>query len=319
MKRLLRLAVAAALIALLLPGLARAQDYPTKPIFIVVGPGPDTLARLVGARLTAAWGQQVLVDPQPAAGGVVAVRAVAKAPPDGYVLLLTTGSYSINEALRPTLPVKLLRDLEPVALIGTLSFVLVTSPANPANSLDDLIKLARAKPGTVICASSGVGTTAHLGCELIKHAAKIDIMHVPYRGLGNAIVDVLGGRVDFTFAVPTVIPQVHSGQLKALAVSGPNRLAALPDVPTLRELGYPEAEFQSWNGVHAPAGTPKAIVDKLNNEIDAYVKTPDMVQRMQDLGFAPGGGTPEEFGEFVKRDLERWNKAVQETGVTLNE
>jgi tripartite-type tricarboxylate transporter receptor subunit TctC len=299
--------------------LAQTQTYPNKPIFFVVGPGPDALARFVGQRLTEAWGQQVLVDIQPAAGGVIAERRVASAPPDGYTMLLTTGSYSINEALRPSLPVKILRDLEPVALIGTLSFVLVTSPSHPAKSLAEMIKLAASKPGALNCASSGVGTTAHLGCEMLKQAAKVDFGHVPYRGAASALVDIMGGRVDFTFSVPTVVPQIKAGELRALAISGPQRLAALPDVPTLAELGYPEAEFQSWNGVHVPRGTPKAVIEKLNTEIDKFVNTPQMHQRMEDFGFESGHGTPEQFGAFVKNDMERWNSVVKTTGVKLED
>jgi tripartite-type tricarboxylate transporter receptor subunit TctC len=266
---------------------ARAQDYPTRPVFIVVGPGPDTMARLFGQKLSEAWGQQVLVDPQPAGGGVVAMRAVARAQPDGHTMLLTTGSYTINEALRPNLPVLLLRDFEPVAEIGALSFILITNPALPIKSLDDLVKAARAQPGKLNCASSGVGTTAHLGCEMLNRFANVDILHVPYKGVGPALVDLLGGRVEITFAVPTIIEQVKSGQVRALAVTGPKRLPGLPDVPTVAEAGFAELEFGSWNGLHVP------------------------------LGFTPEGGSPEQFGEFVKRDLARWQKIVQDTHVKV--
>src|SRR5215470_18993505 len=162
---------------------ARAQDFPTRPVFIVVGPGPDTVARLFGQKLSEAWGQQVLVDPQPAGGGVAAMRSVARAQPDGHTMLLTTGSYTINEALRPNLPVLLMRDFEPAAEIGALSFILITSPALPYKSLDDVVKAARAQPGKLNCASSGVGTTAHLGCEMLNRVANVDIVHVPYKGL----------------------------------------------------------------------------------------------------------------------------------------
>jgi tripartite-type tricarboxylate transporter receptor subunit TctC len=296
---------------------ARAQDYPTRPVFIVVGPGPDTMARLFGQKLSEAWGQQVLVDPQPAGGGVVAMRAVARAQPDGHTMLLTTGSYTINEALRPNLPVLLMRDFEPVAEIGALSFILVTNPALPIKSLDDLVKAARAQPGKLNCASSGVGTTAHLGCEMLNRFANVDILHVPYKGVGPALVDLLGGRVEITFAVPTIIEQVKSGQVRALAVTGPKRLPGLPDVPTVAEAGFAELEFGSWNGLHVPVGTPKPIVAKINSAIAKARDLPDIRQRMTELGFMPEGGSPEQFGEFVKRDLARWQKVVKETGVKV--
>jgi tripartite-type tricarboxylate transporter receptor subunit TctC len=296
---------------------ARAQDYPTRPVFIVVGPGPDTMARLFGQKLSEAWGQQVLVDPQPAGGGVVAMRAVARAQPDGHTMLLTTGSYTINEALRPNLPVLLLRDFEPVAEIGALSFILVTNPALPTKSLADLVKAARAQPGKLNCASSGVGTTAHLGCEMLNRFANVDILHVPYKGVGPAMVDLLGGRVEITFAVPTIIEQVKSGQVRALAVTGPKRLPGLPDVPTVAEAGFAELEFGSWNGLHVPLGTPRPIVAKINAAIARARDLPDIRQRMTELGFTPEGGSPEQFGEFVKRDLARWQKVVKETGVKV--
>jgi tripartite-type tricarboxylate transporter receptor subunit TctC len=318
MSRLLALSALALIIAgasCALP--ARAQDYPTRPVFIVVGPGPDTMARLFGQKLSEAWGQQVLVDPQPAGGGVVAMRAVARAQPDGHTMLLTTGSYTINEALRPNLPVLLIRDFEPVAEIGALSFILVTNPALPIKSLDDLVKAARAQPGKLNCASSGVGTTAHLGCEMLNRFANVDLLHVPYKGVGPALVDLLGGRVEITFAVPTIIEQVKSGQVRALAVTGPKRLPGLPDVPTVAEAGFAELEFGSWNGLHVPVGTPKPIVAKINSAIARARDLPDIRQRMTELGFTPEGGSPEQFGEFVKRDLARWQKIVQDTRVKV--
>ena len=316
-----RLALAALLCASVLAifgaGTTRAQDYPSKPIFFVVGPGPDALARLIGQKLTAAWGQQVLIDIQPTAGGVVAARNVAKAAPDGHTMLLTTGSYTIMQALRPELQINLLRDFEPVAQIGSLSFLLLAKGTLPVKSLDDLIKLARAKPGQINCASSGVGTTAHLGCEMLKKFANIDIVHVPYKGAGPALTDLIGGYVDIFFSVPTAVPQVKAGDVRALAVTGARRLAVLPEVPTVAESGLPDLTFGSWNGVHVPAATPKPIIAKLNAEIGKARNQPDIQQRMIDFGFTPEGGAPEEFGDFVKRDLAGWTKIVKETGVKV--
>ena len=316
-----RLALAVLLLACVvgsqLPGAARAQDYPTKPVFFVVGPGPDAVARLIGQKLTAAWGQQVLIDIQPTAGGVVAARNVSKAPPDGHTMLLTTGSYTIMQALRPDLPFNLLRDFEPVAQIGSLSFLLLANRSLPVKSLDDLIKLARAQPGKINCASSGVGTTAHLGCEMLKKFANIDIVHVPYKGAAPALTDLMGGQVEIFFAVPTTAAQVKSGDVRALAVTGRKRLAILPEVPTVAEAGLPNLEFGSWNGVHVPAATPKPIIARLNAEIGKARNQPDVQQRITDFGLTAEGGTPEEFGEFVKRDLAQWTRVVKETGVKV--
>ncbi len=293
----------------------RAQDYPTRPVFFVVGPGPDVMARLFGQKLTEAFGQQVLVDIQAAAGGVVAARTVAKAAPDGHTMLLSTGVYSIMEVMRRDLPFSFLRDFEPVAEIGSLSFVLLATPTLGVKSLDELIKLARVKPGEINCASSGVGTTAHLGCERLKQAANIDIVHVPYKGAPAALVDLLAGRVHLTFSVPTAVAHVKSGELRALAVTGDKRLGAIPDVPTVIEAGWPALEFGSWNGVHVPAGTPKPIIEKLNAGIAKARSLPDVQQRMTDAGLTPEGGTAAEFAEFVKRDVARWSRIVTETGV----
>jgi tripartite-type tricarboxylate transporter receptor subunit TctC len=296
---------------------AQAQEFPSKPIFIVVGPGPDTVARLLAQKMTEDWGQQVLIDPQPAAGGMVAARSVAKATPDGYTLLLTTGSYSINEMLRPQQSAKLMSDFAPVIGIASLPFIILVPPSLPVKSMADLVELARGKPGEINCASSGVGTTAHLGCVLLNSTAKIDTVHVPYKGAAPVLTDLMTSRVQITFAVPTAVEYVTSGQLRALAVTGPKRLAALPDVPTVAEAGLADLQFTSWNGVHAPAGTPKAVIDRLNAELDKICALPDFQKRLVELGFAPEGGSADAFGSFVKADLARWEKVVRETGVKL--
>jgi tripartite-type tricarboxylate transporter receptor subunit TctC len=294
-------------------GTAQAQDYPIRTIFFVVGPGPDAVARLIAQNMVADWGQQVLVDQQPAAGGMVAAHKVATAEPDGYTMLLTTGSYSINEILRPKQTVKLMRDLAPVVEIASLPFVVLIPSSLPVKTLSDLVNFARSKPGEINCASSGVGTTAHLGCALLNGVAKINTIHVPYKGLGPAIVDLIAGRVQITFSVPTTLQYVKGGQLRALAVTGPKRLPALPDVPTVAEAGFADLQFTSWNGVHVPVGTPNSIIAKLNVEIGKIRNLPEMQQRLTDLGFIPEGGTPEEFGEFVRADIARWEKVVLET------
>jgi tripartite-type tricarboxylate transporter receptor subunit TctC len=318
MRRLPRLILVAVAAFCMSPGTpAQAEEFPSRPIFIVVGPGPDAVARLVGQQMTQDWGQQVLIDPQPATGGMVAARYVAKAAADGYTLLLTTGSYPINEILRPQQSAKLMTDFAPVIEVASLPFVILVPSALPVKSLAELVQLARAKPGEINCASSGVGTTAHLGCVLLNSVAKIDTVHVPYKGLGAVLTDLLAGRVQFTFAVPTATEFVASGQLRALAVTGPKRLATLPDVPTVAEAGFADLQFTSWNGVHVPAGTPAPIIARLNAEIARICALPDFQKRLMELGFAAEGGTADAFGAFVRADLARWEKVVRETGVKL--
>src|SRR5215210_1515368 len=237
---------------------ACSQTFPSKPIRFIVGPGPDVLARLIGQKLTETWGQQVVVDQRPGAGGIIAADTVAKSIPDGYTLLLTTGAYTINATLYPKLPYNLERDLAPVDLLALISFLVIVNPSLPAKSMQELAQLARAKPGTLNCAHSGPGTTAHLGCEMLKSSARIDIVPVSYKGTIPAIVDVMSGQAQLMFAVMQGgLPQVQAGKLRAVAVTGSKRAAALPDVPTISEAGYPGADFISWNGVHVRAGTPK--------------------------------------------------------------
>jgi tripartite-type tricarboxylate transporter receptor subunit TctC len=306
------------LAAAALAGVALAQNYPSKPIRFIVGPGPDVLARMIGQRLTDSWGQQVVVDQRPGAGGIIAADTVSKSIPDGYTLLLTTGAYTINATLYPKLPYDLERDLAPVSLLATISFLVIVNPALPAKTMQELIQLATAKPGSLNCAHSGPGTTAHLGCEMLKNSAHINIVPVPYKGTIPAIIDVIGGQAQLMFAVMQGgLPYVQSGKLRALAVTGARRSAALPDVPTITEAGVPGADFISWNGVHVPARTPRATITKLNAEFDRLLKLPEVRERMQTLGLDPVGGTPEAFAAFVKADIARWAKVIKESGIRV--
>jgi tripartite-type tricarboxylate transporter receptor subunit TctC len=297
---------------------ACAQTYPAKPIRFIVGPGPDVLARVFGQKLTDTWGQQVVVDQRPGAGGIIAADTVAKSIPDGYTLLLTTGAYTINATLYQKLPYNLERDLAPVDLLALISFLVVVNPSLPAKSMQDLVQLARAKPGTLNCAHSGPGTTAHLGCEMLKSSARIDIVPVSYKGTIPAIVDVMRGQAQLMFAVMQGgLPQVQAGKLRAVAVTGSTRAAALPDVPTIAEAGYSGADFISWNGVHVRAGTPKVIIAKLNIELNRTLKLPDIQERMAGLGLDPAGATPEAFGAFVRDDIARWAKVIKAANVRV--
>lgn len=295
---------------------AGAEAYPARPIRFIVGPGPDVLARLVGQKVTESWGQQVVVDQRAGAGGIMAADTAAKSLPDGYTLLLTTGAYTINSTYYRKLPYSLERDLAPVSLLATIAFIVATHPSVPVKSLPDLIQLARAKPGMLNCAHSGPGTTAHLGCEMLKSSARIEIVPVSYKGVAPAIIDVVGGQAQFMFAVMQAgLPQVQAGKLRALAVTGAKRAPALPETPTVKEAGVPGADFISWNGVHVRTGTPRTTITKLNAELNRVLTLPDVRDRMGALGLDPAGGTPEAFGTFVKDDIARWAKVITAANV----
>jgi len=318
MKRLLAaFFCAAAGMAVLAP--AAAQQYPDKPIRIVVGPGPDTLARLLGAEFTKTWGQQVLVDQRPAAGGIVAADAVAKAPPDGYTLLLSTGSFTINSALNAKLPYDFLHDLTPVSLMATFPFILVVRPESPYHSLKDLVNAAHAQPGKLNYASAGNGTPPHLAGEMLKQMAKIDMVHVPYKSAAAGITDLIGGQVQTMFGVaPAALPQVKGGRLRAIAVSSQKRYVLLPDVPTVAESGYPEFQVVGWNGLHAPAKTPKAIIDKLNAEIARFLKSKEAQEPVLAAGFVAEGSTVAEFDAFARADIARATQVIKTANIHVD-
>jgi tripartite-type tricarboxylate transporter receptor subunit TctC len=296
--------------------MAFAQNFPEKPIRLIVGPGPDVLARIVGQKVSDNWGQQVVVDQRPGAGGLIAADTVSKAQPDGYTLLLTTGAYTINHTLYPKAPYNLETDFAPVSLLASISFLVIVPPSLPAKNMQELVALAKAKPGTLNCAHSGPGTTAHLGCEMLKSTAKIDIVSIPYKGTVPAIIDVVAGQAQLMFAVMQGgLPQVKAGKLRAVAVTGKKRHPSLPDVQTITEAGFGGADFVTWNGIHIPVKTPKPIVARLNAEFDRILKLQDVKDRMFELGLDPVGGSAESFGAFVKEDIARWAKVIKEAGV----
>lgn len=314
MKRRSRLALLA--VAIVLPGIAAAQDYPVKPIRFIVGPGPDVLARIVGQKLTDAWGQQILVDQRPGAGGIIAADNVAKSPADGYTLLLSTGTYTTIPSLYAKVPYDFERDFAPVTLLAQLPFLLVAHPSVPAKNVQELARLARARPGQLNYASSGNGTTAHLAGEMLKSMAKINIVHVPYKGTVPGVIDLVAGQVHIMFAIiQSSLPYVKAGRLKALAVSSPRRSSSAPEVPTISESGVPGYEFISWNGVHVPAATPRAVAGKLNTELLRIIALPDVKEKMFGLGMDVAGGTPEEFGALVKSDIAKWAKVIRVAGI----
>ena len=295
--------------------LACAQSYPTKPIRLFVGAGPDLVARVLGQKFTEALGQQVVVEQLPGAGGLIAAQTVMKAKPDGYTLLFSTATYVALEAFRPNISFDLARDFAPIGKIGAGPAVLYAHPSLGVKTLADLLKVAREKPGQINCASSGPGTQAHLGCEMLRRYGKIDIVHVPYNGMGPALVDTLAGRAQLLFGFLVSMPYVEDGKLVALGVTGPKRVASAPQLPTMAEAGLPDLEYTTWYGLDAPKGTPKPIIDRLNAELVKALADPMVQERIRSIGFEAEPSTPEEFGHFVETELSKWQKIVKETGV----
>ena len=306
------------LIALLLTGSlpAYAQSFPVKPVRIVIGPGSDVLPRLIGQKLTGSWGQQVLVDPHPGGGGMIALDHVKNSAADGHTWLISTISNSINAILYPNQQSSLTRDFEPVTLMTTGAFFFLVNPAIGAKTVADLVQIARARPGQLNFATSGNGTSTHLAGEMLKHAAGVKIVHVPYKTADAAVTDLIAGQVHLSFQfAPFALPHVRSGRLRAIAVTTPRRAAIAPELPTVSESGYPGFEMIAWTGVHVPAGTPGAIIEKTNRDIVSTLKLPDVQERLAAAGLEPVANTAEEFAAFVRRDIAHWTKVIEQTGV----
>lgn len=302
------------------PAAAQAA-WPARPITLVVpfttGGNSDVLARLIGQKLSVALGQPVVVENKPGAGGNTGSAFVAQAKPDGHTILAgTISSHAINPSIYPKMPYDAVKSFEPVVLIGASPLVLATTASAPYQSIQDVIAAARAKPGEIAFASAGNGTSQHLTGELLNSVAGVKLMHVPYKGSAPAITDVVAGHVPVMFDTVLVIgSHVRAGRLRALAVAASKRSANLPDVPTVAEAGVPGFEVASWQAIFAPAGTPKEIVRRLNAEIARIMKMPDIEARMAELGFAPGGGPPEELAELQRNDLVKWAKVVKEADI----
>jgi tripartite-type tricarboxylate transporter receptor subunit TctC len=303
-------------------GEALAQPYPNKPIKIVIpaapGGGADIVGRLIGPRLAERLGQPVVMDYRAGAGGIIATESVARAPADGYTLLMGyIGTLGVYPGLYQKLSYDPLRDFAPVAFLAAIPSILVVHPSVPANTVPELIALAKAKPGTLNYASGGSATAPHLAGELFKSLARVDLVHVPYKGSGPAMNDMLGGQVSVMFnTMVQTIPYVQSGRLKALAVTGAKRSAALPNVPTVAEAGVAGYEIVGWFGIVAPAGTPREIVARLNAEILAVLAEPQLKEQMTALGSEPTDiRTPEQFGGFMRNEISKWTQVVKESGM----
>jgi len=299
----------------LLCGVASGQEYPIKPIRVIVGPGPDIVARIFGQKLTDAWGHQTVIDTRPGGGGTIATETVARAPPDGYTLLLTSASYTINAVLQPG-SYDLFRDFSPVAFAASSPFLLVVHPSVPARTVAELIALARAKPGQLNYASSGNGTPPHLAGEMFKSMAKINILHVPYKNAAPAMIDTVSGQVQAMFVIlPLGLPHVQAGKVRALGVTGAKRSLLAKQLPTVAESGLPGFEVIGWNGFLAPAATPRAVVTKLNAEMSRALRQTDVPQRLATVGYEPAAeNTPEEFLAYMKAEVAKWAKVVKESG-----
>lgn len=316
------LVVCLAVLSLFAPFCAEAQvpAYPNQPIRLVVPSGAggitDILARLIGQKLTEAWGQQVLVDNRVGAGGTIGTDLVAKAAPDGYTLLMVYPSHPVNPSLYSKLPYDTVKDFAPVTMVTAVNLVLVVNPVVHARTLKELIDLAKAKPGALNYGAVGEGSLGHLAGAVFRSMAGINIVHVPYRGAPQVTTALLANEVQMYFDVTiTAIPQIKAGKLRGLAVTSSKRAAALPDVPTMAEAGLPGYEVVGWNGILAPAGTPAEIIRKLHAEVVRILNLPEMRARLAADAVEPIGNSPEEFAAVIKADVAKWAKVVKEAGM----
>ncbi|CAG2135180.1 tripartite tricarboxylate transporter substrate binding protein [Cupriavidus plantarum] len=299
---------------------AHAQGYPNKPIRVVVGfpsgGAPDILARTFSEKISPSWGQSVVVDNKPGAGGNIGAEAVAHAAPDGYTLALgTVGTHSINGALYSRMPYDMVKDFVPVILLASTPNVLVVHPSVPAKNVQELIALAKSRPGQLTFGTPGVGTSLHVSGELFNTMAGTKITHVPYKGRAMAIPDLLGGHITMMFDnLPSALPVVKEGKLRALGVTSAKRSPSAPDIPTIAEQGLPGYEAESWFAVFAPSGTPKEVVDKLNAELNRIFELPDVKQKLATLGLDPVLGSPDRLAAYQKSEIAKWAKVVKESG-----
>jgi tripartite-type tricarboxylate transporter receptor subunit TctC len=302
---------------------AVAQAYPAKPVRLVVpyppGGGNDTLARLFGQKLGDRLGQQFVVDNRPGAGATLGTDVVAKSAPDGYTILLSSiATHALSPNLYAKVPYDPVRDFTPIVLLAVAPTVAVVNKDLPVKSLGELIALAKSRPGKLTYASGGNGTPPHIAGELFKSLAGIDLLHIPYKGGGPALADVMGGQVDAMFdTAASCMPHVKSGRLKALAIGRISRSPDFPDLPTFAEAGLPGYEMNAWYSMHAPAGTPREIIDRLNAELNAILKLPDVQERLKALGIDAGGGTPDELAAYVRAENAKYGRLIRDAGIRI--
>lgn len=317
----LALLAATACLAATGPALAQAQAYPNKPIKFVVpfppGGGNDVIARIVGQKLTARWGQSVVIENRAGANGIVGLQSVMQAAPDGYTLgIAAAGPMAVNPSLYEKLPYNPTKDFEPITNMVIYPLLLVAHPSVPAKSVRELVSLARAQPGKVFFASPGSGNSGHLAGELFNSLAKVNTVHVPYKGQGPATADLLAGQVQLLYSsIPSVLNYVQQGRLNALAIGSAKRLPTLPNIPTIAESGVPGYEAYSWIGIVAPPGTPKDIVNKLNREIVDILRQKDVEEDLMRQGAIPVGDTPEQFATYIKDEIVKWGAVVRSANI----
>ena len=310
-----------AILAFAFGAFAQSPAYPDRPVSMVVtfaaGGSSDVLARAVADAMSHGLGQQIAVDNRPGAGGQIGAEAVAHAAPDGYTILFgTNGTLGIGPALYKNLRYDPLHDLAPVGLLHKLPLLLIVNPSVPAKDLHELIDYARANPGKLSFASAGIGSVSDLAGELFKEDAKIDILHVPYKGGGAAVTDLISGRVSMMLeTIPNALPLARSGQMRAIAVTTKERSSSAPDIPTIAESGLSNFDVSAWTGLFVPAGTPRVIVDRLNAETRKIAGEKRYVDLIQSMGTNVAASSPEEFGAFVRDDIARWNKVIEHAGI----
>ncbi len=291
-------------------------NYPARPVRIIVpsppAGGTDILGRVLADHFTRAFGQQFFVENKPGAGNIIGIEAAARAAPDGYTLLMSASPLALNTVLYKQVPYDPVRDFAPITLAATAPNILIVHPGVPAKSLAEFIALAKQKPGTLSYGTPGIGTSPHLCMELLKTLAGIDVQHVPYRGTAAAMTDVISGQIAVAFSTALAAkPQVDAGRVRALAVSGPRRVEALPSVPSVAEAGVPGYEAMQWYGLLAPAGVPGRIIERLHAEAMTALRSPEMKQRLATDGAEPLGSTPAEFAVFIRQELDKWGRVVE--------
>jgi len=309
-----------ALALVMTAGAASAQTYPTKPVRLVVpflaGGSTDIVGRTVAQKLSEMWGQQAFVDNRPGGGTTIGTEMVAKAAPDGYTLLVTPAPFTINPSLLTKLPYDALTDFTPITLINTTPLVMVVNPGVPAKNVKELIALAKAKPGKLNFGSSGTGGSNHLAGELFDAMAGVKMVHIPYKGNAGALTDIVGGHLDVVYnGITSAVALIRGGKLRALAVTSLQRSAALPDVPTLDESGLKGFEAVAWNGLSAPAKTPRDVIMKINADVIKIVNSPELKERLKADGSDPVGNSPEQYAAFLRNEIAKWAKVIKFAGV----